>query len=242
MGKAFWQNKHKLFFMATLMLAVGYVLLSKSSKQASSNKLLTKDEDETPSYVKMSSCKQNNNVSIFYIKIQKTGSSTIKSMLLNYGLKKKMKICMDNTDLHHMNFPYQIDESKLVKKPNEKCQLVADELIFHEKQASSMMFGRPLIITSLRDPIMHFVSMYKFTLVHYAVEMLTLLKLDFWDGVRVFLKNPDLVRAVYNTFDRDEMHDFLLQQLVRPNLQSFSLGLNADSTEKEIKSKINSIE
>ena len=109
--------------------------------------------------------------------------------------------------------------------------------------AFSMMSGRsPLIITSLRDPITHFVSMYKFALVHHAVEMLTLLKLDFWDGVRVFLKNPDLVRSVYNTFDREEIHDFALQQLVRPNLQAFSLGLNSDSPSEEIQYKINDID
>ena len=103
------------------------------------------------------------------------------------------------------------------------------------------MSGDPYIVTSVRNPLHHFVSMYKFSLVHYAVEMLTLLKLDFWDGVRIFLNNPVLVRTVYNTFKKDEIHDFALQHLVRPNLQTFSLGLSPKALKKEIEAKAKEI-
>ena len=99
------------------------------------------------------------------------------------------------------------------------------------------MSSRPYTVASVRDPIQHFLSMYQFALVHHAVEMLTLLKLDFWDGVRIFLKNPTLVRSVYNTFKKDEINDFALQHLVRRNLQTFSLGLSPTASKTEVKAR-----
>ena len=102
------------------------------------------------------------------------------------------------------------------------------------------MSGRPNTIASVRNPIKHFLSMYQFSLVHHAVEML--LKLDFWDGVRIFLKNPTLVRSIYNTFKKDEIHDFALQHLVRANLQTFSLGLSPTASKSEIEARSKEID
>ena len=104
------------------------------------------------------------------------------------------------------------------------------------------MSGLPYVIASVRDPVTHFLSMYRFSFVHHAVEMLTLLKLDFWDGVRIFLKNPQLVRSVYNTFEEEEIHDFALQDLVRPNLQTFSLGLSPTASKSEIEARSKEID
>ena len=69
---------------------------------------------------------------IFYIKIQKTASTSLKSSLLNYGMKKNLQICMDSLDLHHLNFPYPIDPVRLTKPYFGRCELIADELMFDE--------------------------------------------------------------------------------------------------------------
>lgn len=72
--------------------------------------------------------------SLFYIKIQKTGSTTLKSSLYNYGLKHNLRICVDATDIHHMNFPYSIDMRKLTKTSSKPCDLIADELVYNKEQ------------------------------------------------------------------------------------------------------------
>jgi len=125
-------NKRVLFFVS-IIIAIGYVFLSKEPVK----RLLRETQEdglyrERPSFLKKH-CHAYN-TSIFYIKVQKTGSSSIKSMLLNYALKREMRICLDNTDLYHMNFPYDIDESKLTKPRGVKCEMIADELIFNKKK------------------------------------------------------------------------------------------------------------
>jgi len=105
-----------------------------------------------------------------------------------------------------------------------------------------LMVDPPYIIASVRDPVQHFISMYRFANVHYAVEMLTLLKLDLWESMRIFLKNPQLVRDVYNTFSGDELIDFELIHLVRPNLQTFSLGLPPHASSSEIQARAKDVD
>jgi len=105
-----------------------------------------------------------------------------------------------------------------------------------------LMVDPPYIIASVRDPVQHFISMYRFANVHYAVEMLTLLKLDLWESMRIFLKNPQLVRDVYNTFSGDELIDFELIHLVRPNLQTFSLGLPPHASLSEIQARAKDVD
>lgn len=129
----------RVLFLASIVLAIGYVFLSK--EHAKSLFKETQDDElyrEKPSFLKKH-CLPNK-TSIFYIKIQKTASSTIKSMLLNYGLKREMRVCVDSTDIYHMNFPYAIDKSKLTKPYNAKCEMIADELIFNKKQGIQFNF------------------------------------------------------------------------------------------------------
>ena len=132
----------KIFFVfSTTVAAVGYVLLSKESKLFISSPGDSRETerlalfDKNPSFIQNSTC-YHKNQSIFYIKIQKTGSTTVKSMLLNYAAKHGMRICLDNTDIHHMNFPYRLDESKLIRFPDEPCEIIADELVFKKSQGT----------------------------------------------------------------------------------------------------------
>ena len=135
-------SRRKSLFIFSVVLAMGCVLLlnepsSRFAMNGHPDKLL---HNQKPSFLKSPNvCIRNNKTSVFYIKIQKTGSTTIKSMLLNYALKNGKTICMDNMDLYHMNFPYPIDESKLTKLYNGKCQVVADELIF-DKHKGNIIF------------------------------------------------------------------------------------------------------
>ena len=68
--------------------------------------------------------------SIFYIKVQKTGSTTIRSTLLSYGRYHNLTICMDSMNLWGLNWPYEIDGVRLTKQFTEKCDIVAEELVY----------------------------------------------------------------------------------------------------------------
>ena len=132
-------KKILFMFMTSIVVVVGYVLYTKDNNLVSSQASKKTNElplwYKIPSYIQNSTCKHKKQ-SIFYIKIQKTGSTTVKSMLFNYALKHKMRICLDNTDIHHMNFPYRLDESKLIRFPDEPCEMIADELVFDKSQGS----------------------------------------------------------------------------------------------------------
>ena len=68
--------------------------------------------------------------SVFYIKVHKTASTTLRSMLLVYGREYNLTICMDSTDLWGLNWPYQVDVDKLTKLKEQRCELIAEELIY----------------------------------------------------------------------------------------------------------------
>lgn len=68
--------------------------------------------------------------SIFYIKVHKTGSTTLRSTLLIYGRQYNLTICMDSTNLWGLNWPYQVDNGRLTKPHKERCQIVAEELVY----------------------------------------------------------------------------------------------------------------
>ena len=76
--------------------------------------------------------------SIFYIKVHKTGSTTLRSILLLYGRKYNLTICMDVIDLWGLNFPYDIDNVKLTKLHEEKCEIVAEELVYVQEKGMGL--------------------------------------------------------------------------------------------------------
>lgn len=85
----------------------------------------------------------------------------------------------------------------------------------------------PFVMTSVRDPIQHFMSLYKYSHVHQAVERLIGRQVDQWDGIRIFLSQPNLIQNIYATYKEDEVRDTLQIHMVQPNLQLFSLGLTS---------------
>ena len=80
-------------------------------------------------------------------------------------------------------------------------------------------------MASVRHPVEHFLSLYKYSKIHAAVERLTKKSLDQWDSMRVFLKNPQLVRNIYATYNENEVRDRYQINLIQPNLQLHSLGI-----------------
>lgn len=68
--------------------------------------------------------------SIFYVKVHKSASTTLRSMLLVYGREYNLTICMDSMNKWGLNWPYRVDEERLTKQKEERCQVIAEELIY----------------------------------------------------------------------------------------------------------------
>ena len=81
--------------------------------------------------------------SIFYIKIHKTGSTALRSTLLTYGRRYNLTICMDATDLWGLNWPYEIDNVRLTKLHEEKCEIVAEELVYNKEKGMGLLKFEP---------------------------------------------------------------------------------------------------
>lgn len=77
--------------------------------------------------------------SIFYIKIHKTGSTTLRSTILQYGRTYNLTICMDATDKWGLNWPHKIDQIRLTKTREEKCEIVAEELVYRRETGKTIL-------------------------------------------------------------------------------------------------------
>ncbi|XP_065674818.1 galactose-3-O-sulfotransferase 2 [Hydra vulgaris] len=171
--------------------------------------------------------------SIIYVKVQKTGSTTLRSTLLIYGKQYKLNICFDSTNLWGLNWPNAVEELKLTKVYNEKCDLIADELIFDPVIVEKLMNKDAFVMASVRHPVEHFLSLYKYSRIQSAVERLILKNVDLWESIRIFFKHYQLVRNIYTTYRENEVRDKYQIDLIQPNLQTRSLGI-INGTKAEI--------
>ena len=97
-----------------------------------------------------------------------------------------------------------------------------------------LMSDDVFIMASVRHPVQHFLSLYKYSGIQKAVERLQNKKLNTWESMRIFFKKPSAVQNAYATYTDGEVRDKLQVIMVRPNLQLFSLGVtSADLNEIE---------
>ena len=79
-------------------------------------------------------------------------------------------------------------------------------------------------MASVRHPVQHFLSLFKYTRVQNILEKLHEKKLERYTAMRLFLKDPLLVQNTIAAIPQSEMRDKLQINMIRPNLQIFSLG------------------
>jgi len=186
---------------------------------------------------------------ILYVKTHKTGSTTWKTVFQSYSEKYNLNLCMDAKDRYHLNWPSQILVVDVIRKFDEKCDMIADEMIYNKEIINKLMNPNPFFITSVRHPVQHFFSLYKMVDIHQAViEMTGIPSLTKWQEIEIFIKN---YRLVQNYYIVQKPFQPKLASLVQRNLQLTSLDQNINkgiegnlSNEKlkEIKSVFNQID
>ena len=92
------------------------------------------------------------------------------------------------------------------------------------------------VMASVRHPVQHFLSLYKYTRIHTILEKLLRKKLHKYTAMRMFLQNPTLVQNTVAALPQSEMRDKLQINMIRPNLQMYSLGVKEYNVD-EIKNK-----
>ena len=158
---------------------------------------------------------------IYYAKPPKTGSTTLRWVLYSFALRNKLKICTDAVHWFHMNFPYKIDP-ETVMGTEHGCDIIADELIFDmkvlEKFAGMKSSDHVKFLTSVREPIRHFLSVYNHANVPNFAGLSTTQR------YRLFFLQPKLNR-LYTLLSRTGGDHRAINTFLRPNLQLHSLGI-----------------
>ena len=68
--------------------------------------------------------------SIFYIKIHDTKSNILRNIFLIYGREYNLTVCMDAVKMWYANSPHRVDSVSLTKTKEERCQIVAEQLVY----------------------------------------------------------------------------------------------------------------
>ena len=68
--------------------------------------------------------------SIFYVKVHDTKSDILRNIFLIYGREYNLTVCMDAVKMWSANWPYKIDKVSLTKTKEERCQIVAEQLVY----------------------------------------------------------------------------------------------------------------
>jgi len=135
---------------------------------------------------------------ILYVKTHKTGSTTWKTVFQLYSEKYKLNLCIDRKDIYHLNWPSQILVADVVRKFDEKCDIIADEMVYNKEIINELMNPNPFFITSVRHPVEHFLSFYDYARIHKTViEITGIRSLTKWQGIEIFIKNYQLVQNYY---------------------------------------------
>ena len=83
--------------------------------------------------------------SIFYIKIHGTKSNILRNIFLIYGREYNLTVCMDAMRMWYANSPHKVDSVSLTKTKEERCQIVAEQLVY------STELGKVLFIKVCRN-------------------------------------------------------------------------------------------
>ncbi|XP_066915185.1 galactose-3-O-sulfotransferase 3-like [Clytia hemisphaerica] len=147
---------------------------------------------------------------------------------------------MDVLDLHRANWPYGVDVSRLTKTSNERCQLVAEEIMYSSKLVDKIMAEKVFTLTSVRHPVQHFISLFRQMKIQEVVQRVTSRKgLTENQAMEIFLKDWEDFQRAYATDENIGIGEKLHLGMIRLNLQSFSLGITDVMSLEDVVHRLN---
>ncbi|XP_070540579.1 galactosylceramide sulfotransferase-like [Ptychodera flava] len=180
---------------------------------------------------------------ITFLKIHKTGSSTVQNMLLRYGRRHNLKFVLPPRG-HYLGYPYFFQKSNMLESPDGIYNIFCHHTRFNNHVITEIMPPNTIFVTILRDPVTVFESAFTYFLIGRRCGYAD----DDPLALQKFLEDP---RACYNRltkrshvrnnlffdfgmeegdFDSDE----LIDNAIRMIDQKFSLVMIAEYFEESI--------
>ena len=133
---------------------------------------------------------------IYFLKTHKTGSSTLGTILVSYGVRRSHKIVLD-PDLTDMDWPAPLELnqfSRLVK--SDEAKIFVSHIRFSKGPVNSV-FPKPeaKYITIVRHPV----SQFKSAWVYYSISKLTHIPDN---TINTFLKSSDALQEIQKRLDK----------------------------------------
>ena len=178
----------------------------------------TAETDEVPVH-NVSSCQPINH--IYYLKTHKTGSSTIGTLLLSYGIIRNRTIILD-PDLADMQWPARLELNEVSSLvDNDAAKIFSSHIRFNKGPVNSV-FPKPeaKYITILRNPLDRFRSAWLF----YGYTRRT--GISSREGpLNAFLKSPSAIQEIRRRLAKTEVYR-IYNHISNSNL--FDMGLEQE--------------
>ena len=135
---------------------------------------------------------------IYFLKTHKTGSTTLGTIILSYGVRRNHKIVLD-PDLSDMDWPAPLKLNEVSSQvKSDEAKIFVSHIRFNKGPVNSV-FPKPKAkyITIVRHPVSQFKSAWVF----YRISKLTRIP-DNGYSINTFLKSSDALQEIQRRYDK----------------------------------------
>ncbi|XP_065218345.1 galactose-3-O-sulfotransferase 3-like [Planococcus citri] len=155
--------KHKTLLFSSLCTSLAlWILLSLSTNLPSSDQIQLKSNQDEP--LAYTCCTPSNKMSlrtnVYFVKTHKTGSTTVKNVILRFAFRNSL----DVMDINIKTYSLPFSDASIhphAKTPNNKYHIMAQH-VRYESALKSYQYPNTSMVTILRHPATQFQSKYEF--------------------------------------------------------------------------------
>ncbi|XP_077867521.1 galactosylceramide sulfotransferase-like isoform X2 [Saccoglossus kowalevskii] len=122
---------------------------------------------------------------ITFLKIHKTGSSTIQNILMRFGSRNNLKFVLPPRG-HHLGYPNYFQKAYMVESSDGLYNIFCHHARFNNEVITNLMPGNTIYMTILRDPASVFESAFTYFLMGKKCNY----NLPDRQALEMFLNNP----------------------------------------------------
>lgn len=174
----------------------------------------------------INSCKPRKNIA--FLKVHKTGSSTMMTMFYRFAAKYHLNIVLPNTtsgNFNYLGYGRTLNPSTLIKLPyGEEYNIICNHVVYNRTTFKAIMPNDTINIGIVRDPVTNFISALSYFGGLEELQSQTLKKLGTplpeRSLIKMFLQRPE-------TFETSVFQHYV------HNIMSFDFGLRPEDYDDE---------
>ncbi|XP_078000174.1 galactosylceramide sulfotransferase-like [Glandiceps talaboti] len=180
---------------------------------------------------------------ITFLKIHKTGSSTIQNILLRYGYKNDLKFVLPPQG-HYLGYPNFFDKKYMIEAKDGVYNIFCHHARFNNEVITEIMPPNTIYVTILRDPVTVFESAFTYFLIGRRCgytdkdpEALEKFLQDPWSCYNKMARRSHVRNPLFFDFGMEENHfdnDEVISQAIKMIDKKFSLIMIAEYFEESI--------